>query len=92
MVSVCVREREREQHTCNIIYNNCYRGVPDIARNETPESFLPSSVPVLKYQKFMLQLTHGFGINKKHKITENATVILGSSMNEPVNGCGTKTI
>lgn len=42
------RPRHREvQHTCNIIYNDCDRGISDVAGNETPESLLSCGIPAL---------------------------------------------
>lgn len=38
----------RNVHTCNIKHNDSNRGIPYVAGNETPESFLSSRIPVRK--------------------------------------------
>ena len=38
-------------HTCNIIYNDCNRGVPNVTWDQTPEPFLSCSIPERKKKK-----------------------------------------
>ena len=44
------KENKVYERTCNIEYNDCHRGIPDIAWNETPEPFLPSSIPAVHFK------------------------------------------
>lgn len=50
-----VLEKKNKLHTCNIIYNDCNRGVPNVAWNETPEPFLSCCVPVGEYKNIPLK-------------------------------------
>ena len=43
--------KEKKMHTCNIIYNDCNRGVPNVTWDQTPESFLSCSIPEKKRKK-----------------------------------------
>ena len=51
---------EGASHTWDIVYNDSNRGVSDIARNQTPESFLSSCIPAWQVLQWTwtLQLEH----------------------------------
>lgn len=49
------KKKSEIEPTCNIIYNDCNRGIPDIARNETPEPFLSCRIPATNSKNLCFQ-------------------------------------
>ena len=43
-----------KEHTCNVIQNDCHRGIPNIAWNETPEPLLYSCIPIKHFKIWCL--------------------------------------
>lgn len=70
---VSAAKRMGKDRTCNIVDNDCNRGIPDIAWNETPKPFLSSSIPVIHFKIWCFKHGNELSTNKtfpeRHKCT-----------------------